>query len=87
VSFYKQQNSKTKVLEVCTVAGWSLVGVAVLLWRRRAGTEEWTVWSEDPLRCTGRDSSPSWSTFGRGGIASLGTKELVGAIALPHSLA
>lgn len=48
---------------------------------------EAAVCSEDPLGHTGRDSSPSWSAFERGGAASQGTKELVGIIKLFHSLA
>lgn len=74
VSFYNQQSSKTEVLEVCLQPG----STVVLLWRR-AEAQEWAVWSEDPLHCTGRDSPPSWSAFG--------DKEMVGATALPHSLA
>ena len=35
-SFYKPRSSKTKVLEVYDIAGWSLVGILVLLWIRRA---------------------------------------------------
>lgn len=48
---------------------------------------EGTACSEDPMGHPGKDSSPSWRAFGRGGTASLETKELGGANVLPCSLA
>ena len=66
---------------------WGLVGVEVLLWRRRAENQEWTAFSGDPLGHTGRESLPSWSAFERNGTGSVGTKDLASAIELPHSLA
>ena len=58
----------------------------MLLWKRRVEAQEQRVCSEDPLGGTGRDSSPSWSVFGRGGTAFQGTKQLAGTIELPCSL-
>ena len=59
----------------------------MLQWVRRTEAQEWTAWYEDPLGHIGRDSSPYWSVFGRGGTASPGTKEPVGTTELPCSLA
>lgn len=47
VSFSKQGSSKTEVFKNHMV--WSLMGVVVLLWRKRGEAQEQTAWSEDPL--------------------------------------
>lgn len=56
---------------------------AMLLWRRadslRAGPRI-------PWDALGEKVPPSWSAPGRGGFASLGTKELAGPISLPCPL-
>ena len=71
MSFYQKFSSKTEDLEV-----WPMASVcsSVLLWRRRAEAQELTTWSEDALSPL-KNNSPSWSALGRGGTASLGTKE------------
>lgn len=63
------------------------MATAVLPWGRKAETWDQIAWFEDPLGCTGRESSPSWSAFGRGSMASRGSKELVDTSVLPCSLA
>ena len=82
-SFYKQQSSKSEVVEVQAITGSCLAGLAVLL---RAKPKKWASWSEDPLSLTGRNSSAFWSAFGSGSTASPGTKGLAGTNMLPHSL-
>lgn len=83
MSFYEQQNSKTEVLEVCTAARVEPRGCS-----GSPEAPEWTVCSEDPLGGMHGDRQfPCLECIWGGGIASLGTKELVGATALPHSLA
>ena len=63
------------------------MSVSVLLRRRKEEDWEQIECSEDPLGHVGKDSSPSWSAFGRGGTASQATKELAGTIELPCLLA
>lgn len=49
-SSYKQQSSKSDVLEVGSIARVDLVGITVLLWGRRKEATEWAAWLGDPLR-------------------------------------
>ena len=64
---------------------WSLEGAAVLLWRRVEAQEQ--TGPEDLPGSMVRDVSPFWECFGRGGTASQGTEEPVGAIVPPCPLA
>lgn len=52
-------------------------------WGERREDWEWTAWWGDPLGHNGRESSPSWSTFGRLYIASTRTKDLAGTFKQP----
>lgn len=69
LSFYKQRSSKSEVLEVCAITGVVPSGHSSVHLGKRAEAQKWTVWSEDTLRCTGRESFPVWNAFGRGGIS------------------
>lgn len=73
-SFYKQQSPNFEVLEFHTTSGWTLVGIAVLLWERRTEAWEQTAQSKNPLGHTRKDNSPSWSKFCRGGWSLRGEK-------------
>ena len=81
--FYKQQGTKSEVLEVRAIA-WAmpggLSGALVGKEDRGLGVDKW---SKDPLGQAGRDSSPSWSSFGSAGGASLGSKQPVAATCCP----
>ena len=44
--------------------------MVILLLRRRMEAQEWTVWSDDSLDLTARQSSPVESAFGNNGTAS-----------------
>ena len=79
MSFYKQQSSKTGVLEVHTKAG-------VEFGRHCNAPVEKDPLLRIPWDALGETFPPSWSASGRGGIAPQGTRELVDAIALPCPL-
>lgn len=66
--------------------GWCQACLAVLQWGRRAETQEWATWSDDPLGCTGKNNSPDWSAFGRSGTDFLGVKDPTDTNMLPYSL-
>lgn len=82
-SFYKQQSSKSEVLEDRAMAEAMPGGLNGAPRKRKEEIWEWTAWCEDSLRCTGRNSCPSWSAFGRDGNASQGTKEKMSHIKNP----
>ena len=73
--FYKKQSSKSEVLEVHAIARVDHSEHKIVLWRRRTEAWEWTAWTEDALRHTGRDNSSSGTAFGRSDTASQGTRK------------
>lgn len=59
----------------------------VLLGRGRieAQSRHWKTWCEDPLDHTGRECFPYWSSFGKGYISSLRTRNPAGNIKQPFN--
>ena len=66
--------------------GCSLVGMAVFLWRRKAEAPGGKHGLRIPWVALREIVPILGSAFGKGGTASQGTKELLGAIVLSHSL-
>lgn len=85
-TFHKQWSTEPKVLDVCTIANvapgtFSNVPVGKEVRDPGVGNSGLRI----PSR-TGRSSSPAWSPFGEGGMASLGTKDPEGTTELTSSL-
>ena len=75
-NYYKQLSTKSEVLEVRAISGVMPGGLGSALVWKWLETWEQAASSEDPLGHTGRNSSPAWSSFGRGSTASPEAKEL-----------
>lgn len=86
-SFYKQQSSKSEVLEVPAISGVMPGGLNHALVGKEGRGPSGYCGPRIPWVTPGETVPLLESPFGRGGMAYLETKELVGTIELPCSLA